>query len=85
MAERRRQERPFQQGDLIDATVATLARRGGSIAEVEGAEVRVLGGVPGDQAQLRITHTGKHINVGQIQTLHTPSPHRVQAPCGNNR
>ena len=81
MADKKRQERPFQQGDLIDSKVTTLARRGGSVAEASGLEVRVLGGVPGDHAQLRITHTGKHVAVGQIQTLHTPSPHRVDAPC----
>jgi len=81
MAAERRQTRPFGQGDLVDATVASLARRGGAIAEVEGAEVRVLGGVPGDRATLRITHTGKHVNVGQIHTLEHPSPHRVEAPC----
>ena len=81
MTDKRRQGRPFAQGDLIDATVTSLARKGGSLAEVDGAQIRVTGGVPGDSAQLRVTHTGKHINVGKIQTLHTPSPHRVVPPC----
>jgi 23S rRNA (uracil1939-C5)-methyltransferase len=76
-----RHSRPFNQGDLVEATITSLERRGGSLAQVGGAEVRVLGGVPGDSAELRITHTGRHINVGQIQTLRTPSKDRVEAPC----
>ncbi|MGB0590115.1 MAG: 23S rRNA (uracil(1939)-C(5))-methyltransferase RlmD [Myxococcota bacterium] len=81
MAKSPRRKRPFNQGDLVEATITSLERRGGSLARVGDAEVRVLGGVPGDSAQLRITHTGKHINVGQIQTLTEPSKYRVEAPC----
>jgi 23S rRNA (uracil1939-C5)-methyltransferase len=73
--------RPFNQGDLVEASVTSLARRGGSVARVGDAEVRVMGGVPGDAAQLRITHTGKHINVGQIDAIVSPSKDRVEAPC----
>ena len=81
MADKPRRPRPFNQGDLVEGSVTSLARRGGSIAQAKGAEIRVMGGVPGDKAELRVTHTGKHINVGKIQTLHSPSPHRVEAPC----
>ena len=76
-----RRKRPFNQGDLVEATVTSLERRGGSLASFEGAKVRVMGGVPGDTAQLRITHTGRHINVGQIHTMMRPSEDRVDAPC----
>ena len=81
MPKARRPKRPFNQGDLVAGRITQLSRRGGSLAEVQGSEVRVMGGVPGDVATLRITHTGKHINVGQIQTLTAPSESRVEAPC----
>ena len=81
MASKSRSKRPFEQGDLVEGTISALSRRGGSIAEVKGARVRVMGGVPGDLAKIRVVHTGKNINVGHIHTLTSPSEHRVEAPC----
>ena len=81
MSKARRPKRPFNQGDLVEGRVMTLSRKGGALAEVAGAEVRVMGGVPGDIAELKIVHTGKHINVAQLQSLKTPSSARVEAPC----
>ncbi len=73
--------RPFQQGEVVEGRVETLSRRGGAEAVAQGVTVRVAGGVPGDVASLRITHTGKHVVHGRIEALITPSPERVEAPC----
>jgi 23S rRNA (uracil1939-C5)-methyltransferase len=74
-------KRPFVQGDVVDATIVGLLKRGGSEAEVGDRRVRVLGGVPGDQAEIRITHVGKNISTGRIVELKEASPDRVEAPC----
>lgn len=76
-----RRRRPFKQGDRVRASVERLIPKGGSLARVEGATVRVQGGVPGDELEVLITHTGKNASWGKLEAVVTPSVDRVEAPC----
>jgi len=69
------------QGALVDGEVVGLGIRGLPVGTADGQQVRVPGGVPGDQGKFRIIHAGKNVTWARIETLHTPSPHRVEAPC----
>ena len=76
-----RRRRSFKQGDRVRASVERLIPKGGSLARVNGSPVRVQGGVPGDELEVLITHTGKNASWAKLEAVITPSTDRVEAPC----
>jgi 23S rRNA (uracil1939-C5)-methyltransferase len=48
-----------------------------------GYEIRALGGIPGEQARVRLEHVSPHhpLAWGRILKITEKSPHRVSAPC----
>jgi 23S rRNA (uracil1939-C5)-methyltransferase len=70
-----------RRGDVIELGIDDLAFGGEAVGRVNGYVVFVRGGVPGDRLQVRITETRARYARGVIDTVVTPSPHRVEAPC----
>ena len=58
------------------ATIADLAHKGDAVADIDGDQVYVEGGVPGDVVSLDISGSR-----GRIVAVHEPSTHRVTPPC----
>ena len=54
-----RLRRPFNEGDAVVLTPDRLGARGAALAEHEGWRVRVYGGLPGEEARVRIVHVSK--------------------------
>lgn len=61
--------------------VVALSDGEGALALIDGVEVRVVGGVPGDEGEFLISHVGQHQTWGVLHSLEKASPDRVVAPC----
>ena len=72
---------PFKCGDILPGKVTHFAEKGVARVDLQGVEVRMQGGVPGDKGLVRITHTGKNAAWGVFEKIKKPSPDRVEAPC----
>ena len=69
-----RRIKPFTaQMEILDA-----ATDGRAVAKHEGKAVFIPGGVPGDIAQVHVYRKEKSLWVGKIESLDTPSPHRIE-------
>ncbi len=68
-------------GDVLDLTIDDLAFGGEGVGRVHGYVMFVRGGLPGDQLRVKVTETRGRYGRGVIESVTTPSPHRVPAPC----
>lgn len=50
---------PFLEGDSVEVTPHSIGKRGQAIAEHEGWQLRVRGGIPGERALVRILHVSR--------------------------
>ena len=66
---------------MIALTVDDLAFGGEGVGRAAGYVVFVRGGLPGDVLTVRITETRARYARSVIETIVTPSPDRVAAPC----
>jgi 23S rRNA (uracil1939-C5)-methyltransferase len=70
-----------RRGDLVSVDVTDLAFGGEGVGRADGYVVFVPGGVPGDRVDVRLREVRPRYARGAIETIHTPSPFRVEAPC----
>jgi 23S rRNA (uracil1939-C5)-methyltransferase len=70
-----------RRGDVITLTVDDLAFGGEGVGRADGYVVFVREGLPGDTLRVRLTETRSRFARGVIDTVLTPSPDRVTAPC----
>lgn len=69
-------------GDIVENLEITgISSEGKSIGRHDGLVVFVKDGVPGDKADVQITHKRRRFVEGKIHTLHTASPHRSEPFC----
>lgn len=61
--------------------ITAVAHGGHGVARVDGRVCFVPYGLPSDVAVIRIERELRGVLWGAIETLETPSPHRVEAPC----
>lgn len=73
---------PLKLGERLTVTVDAKALGESGVAHHQGFVVFVPLGVPGDVAEVEIIEVKKKYAVGRIATLRTPSPDRVEPPCG---
>jgi len=64
-----RLKRPFNEGDTVVVTPDELGARGAALALHEGWSVRVVGGLPGETARVRIVHVSKGGPVAEAKFL----------------
>jgi 23S rRNA (uracil1939-C5)-methyltransferase len=74
---------PWQQGQLVEITIADLSDRGDGVGRwgVEERVVFVPDTVPGDRILARLLWVKPRYAHGKLHQLLQPSPHRVQPPC----
>jgi 23S rRNA (uracil1939-C5)-methyltransferase len=70
-----------RRGDVIELGIDDLAFGGEAVGRMNGYVVFVRGGVPGDRLRVRITETRARYGRGVVESVVTPSPHRVEPPC----
>lgn len=71
----------LKKDELIECTIESLAFGGRGVARVDGMAVFVAGGLPGDVVTARIMRAKKRFAEGVVETVVTPSSHRVEPPC----
>jgi 23S rRNA (uracil1939-C5)-methyltransferase len=71
--------------DLLKLNVADLALGGKGVARHDGRVVFVDGGLPGDQATVRVTRVKPSFVEARIESVDAPSPDRVPAVCPHVR
>jgi 23S rRNA (uracil1939-C5)-methyltransferase len=70
-----------RRGDVLDLTIDDLAFGGEGVGRVQGYVLFIRGAVPGDRVRARIVEARSRFGRAVIESLETPSPDRVEAPC----
>ena len=70
-----------RRGDRLVLAIDDLAFGGEGVGRVDGYVVFVRGGVPGDRVRVRLVEARSRFGRAVIESVETPSPDRVEAPC----
>lgn len=70
-----------RRGDSLVLAIDDLAFGGEGVGRVDGYVVFVRGGVPGDRVRVRLVEARSRFGRAVIESVETPSPDRVEAPC----
>ncbi|MBI2161123.1 MAG: 23S rRNA (uracil(1939)-C(5))-methyltransferase RlmD [Candidatus Rokubacteria bacterium] len=70
-----------RRGDSLVLAIDDLAFGGEGVGRVDGYVVFVRGGVPGDRVRVKIVEARSRFGRAVIESVETPSPDRVEAPC----
>jgi len=65
----------------LSVTIDDLAFGGEGVGRADGYVIFVRGGVPGDRLRVRLDQARSRFGRGTIESIETPSPHRIEAPC----
>jgi 23S rRNA (uracil1939-C5)-methyltransferase len=70
-----------RRGDTLELTIDDLAFGGEGVGRADGYVVFVRGGLPGDRARVKIVEARSRFGRAAIESVESPSPDRVEAPC----
>jgi 23S rRNA (uracil1939-C5)-methyltransferase len=70
-----------RRGDTLELVVDDLAFGGDGVGRADGYVMFVRGGLPGDRLRVAVTEARGRYGRGLIESVVTPSPDRVEAPC----
>jgi 23S rRNA (uracil1939-C5)-methyltransferase len=70
-----------RRGDRVDVSIDDLAFGGEGVGRLDGYVMFVRGGLPGDRVRVQVVETRARYGRGLIESVLTPSPHRVDPPC----
>src|SRR3989441_11513086 len=70
-----------RRGAARDLTIDDLAFGGEGVGRVEGYVLFVRGAVPGDRVRVKVVEARSRFGRAVIESLESPSPDRVEAPC----
>lgn len=71
----------LEKDSVIECEIESLAFGGRGVGRVDGMAVFVAGALPGDVVTARITKSKKRFAEAVMETVVTPSPHRVEPVC----
>jgi 23S rRNA (uracil1939-C5)-methyltransferase len=71
----------WQQGELIEVTIADLNDTGDGVGRFDDRVVFVPDTVPGDRVLVRLVHVKPKYAHGKVQQLLQPSTHRIRPSC----
>src|SRR2546430_11066513 len=72
-----------RRGDVLDLTIDDLAFGGEGVGRVQGYVLFVRGAVPGDRVRAKVVEARSRWGRAVIESIETPSPDRVEAPCAS--
>src|SRR5882672_9914231 len=70
-----------RRGESLELTIDDLAFGGEGVGRVEGYVLFVRGAVPGDRLRVKVVEARSRFGRAVIESLESPSPDRVEAPC----
>jgi 23S rRNA (uracil1939-C5)-methyltransferase len=70
-----------RRGETVELMIDDLAFGGEGVGHADGYVVFVRGGLPGDRLRVKIVEARGRYGRAVIETIETPSPDRVAAPC----
>ena len=70
-----------RRGESLSLTIDDLAFGGEGVGRSDGYVIFVPGGIPGDRVRVRVEQARARFGRGVIESVETPSPARVEAPC----
>src|SRR5262249_11775668 len=70
-----------RRGESLSLTIDDLAFGGEGVGRSDGYVIFVRGGIPGDRVHVRMDQARARFGRGVIESVETPSPARVEAPC----
>src|SRR5258705_10122593 len=70
-----------RRGESLELTIDDLAFGGEGVGRVEGYVLFVRGAVPGDRVLVKVVEARSRFGRAVIESLVSPSPDRVEAPC----
>ncbi|MCA1990573.1 MAG: 23S rRNA (uracil(1939)-C(5))-methyltransferase RlmD [Coleofasciculus sp. S288] len=71
----------WQQGQLVEMTIADLNDTGEGVGRLEGRVVFVPDTVPGDRVLVRLLHVKSNYAIAKLHQLLEKSPHRIRPSC----
>lgn len=71
----------WQQGELLEVSIADLSHSGDGVARWQGRVVFVPDTVPGDRVQVRLVRVKSQYAYGKLAEVLEPSPHRIRPSC----
>ncbi len=71
----------WQQGNLVEVTIADLSDSGDGVGRVDERVVFVPDTVPGDRCRVRLVRVKPQYGYGKLQEVLTPSPYRIRPHC----
>lgn len=71
----------WQQGQLVEMTIADLNDTGEGVGRLEGRVVFVPDTVPGDRVLVRLVHVKSNYAIAKLHQLLEKSPHRIRPSC----
>lgn len=71
----------WQQGQVVEVTIADLNDQGAGVGRLDNWVVFVPDTVPGDRVQVRLVQVKRQYGHGQLQRVITPSPDRCRPAC----
>lgn len=67
--------------ERIRLTLHGWGSRGDTLARYNGSEVRVFGGIPGEEVVVEVIRRKRDYIAARVVEVLTPSPHRTDPPC----
>ncbi|WP_251554861.1 23S rRNA (uracil(1939)-C(5))-methyltransferase RlmD [Neobacillus muris] len=71
---------PVSKNDYIDVVFEDLTHDGAGVAKVDGYPLFVEGGLPGEQAKIKVIKVNKSYGIGRLIEIYQKSPYRVDIP-----
>ncbi len=71
----------WQQGQLVEVTIADLNDQGAGVGRLDNWVVFVPDTVPGDRVQVRLVQVKRQYGHGRLQRVLAPSPDRIRPAC----
>ncbi|MCE2463556.1 MAG: class I SAM-dependent RNA methyltransferase [Dehalococcoidia bacterium] len=68
-------------GERLSLSLVSWGKTGEALAFHEGQEVRVSGGIPGEEVTAEVIKYRREYIAAQVVEVLTPSPYRVEPPC----
>ena len=70
-----------REGDRLNLSLVSWGKQGEALASLSGRDVRVSGGIPGDEVVAEVVRCRSEYIAARVVEVLSPSPHRVSAPC----
>ena len=71
----------LKKNEIYPVTITGYTAEGLGVCRIDGQVVFVHGALEGEEADIKILKVGKSEAYGKIETLRTPSPHRIEPDC----